>query len=125
MKKVLLGGLLALCSSISAAEDVYEIVSAKFKAGINFEDQQKAMAQLNSIVKEFEGFKSRDYFYSSELDRWTDLVIWTDLASAKKASEQLPSNELATEVFSLLDDTSVIFSYNSRIGGLNNQSLVQ
>ena len=125
MKKELIGGILALCSSVSAAEDVYEVVSAKFKSGINFEDQQKAMARLNNVVKEFEGFKSRDYFYSSELNRWTDLVIWTDLALARKASEGLPSVEIAAEVFSLLDENSVIFSYYNRIGGINKQSLAE
>jgi hypothetical protein len=37
------------------------------------------MAKLNEVIKTFDGFKSRDYYYSSENGRWIDFVVWESL----------------------------------------------
>lgn len=118
MKTLILGGLIMLFSSIATAQDTFEVVSTKFKEGISQEEQKRLMAKLNEIVKNFDGFKSRDYYYSSENGRWIDFVVWESLEQAKKASEQAMQNPEAGKVFSQIDEKSMIFSHYQRIGGV-------
>lgn len=118
MKNLLIGGLIMLFSSIATADDTFEVVSMKFKEGISIAEQEKLMAKLNGIVKSFDGFKSRDYFYSKENGRWIDYVVWENLEKAKKASEQAMQNPDAGKVFSQIDEKSMIFSHYDRVGGV-------
>ena len=118
MKTLILGGLIMLFSSIATADDTFEVVSTKFKDGVSLAEQEKLMAKLNEIVKTFEGFKSRDYYYSSENGRWVDFVVWESLEQAKKASEQAMQNPEAGKVFSQIDEKSTIFSHYKRVGGM-------
>ncbi len=123
MKSTCVIALLALCTSAVAIADSYEIVMTKFKDEISYEEQAEAMSRLNEVVNNFEGFKSRDYFYSHEANRWVDFVSWTELALAKKASKIAPTIEIAAEIFSLMDESSAIFSHYTRVGGtIENQS---
>lgn len=101
------------------AEPVYEIVSAKFKEGISYPAQLKAMQTLDRVVSQFEGFESRRYYYSDALNRWTDIVTWQNESLATQASQQAFSNDAALGVFGMMDESSQIFSYNSLIGTLN------
>jgi len=119
MKNVLFGSIMLISSSIATAEDVFEIVSMKFKDDVSLEEQKQAMSTLNTVVAKFEGFKARDYFYSEENQRWVDFVVWSDLVLAKKASESVMSNPEATALFSLIEEQSMIFSHYSRINGVN------
>lgn len=107
-----------LFASVAVAGDVFEIVSTKFKEGISIEEQQRAMANLNEVVKQFEGFKSRDYYYSADNGRWVDFVVWSDHELALKASESAMSDPKAGEVFTLMDESSSIFSHYERVGGI-------
>lgn len=107
-----------LFSSIAVAGDAFEIVSMKFKDGISIEDQKASMEKLNSVVKKFEGFKSRDYYYSEENGRWFDFVVWSDLKLAKRASEQAMKDPVAGEVFMKMDEKTMIFSHYNRVGGV-------
>ena len=119
MKNVILGSAMLLSSSIAIAEDAFEIISMKFKDKISFEEQKQAMSTLNSVVTTFKGFKARDYFYSEENQRWIDFIVWSDLSLAKKASESAMKNPIATDVFALMEEKNMIFSYYSRINGVN------
>jgi hypothetical protein len=110
--------LLSLCTSSATVADSYEIVVTKFKDDISHDAQVEAMSRLNDVVSQFDGFKSRDFFYSAEIDRWIDLIAWRDVQSAKKASETLPTNRVAGEVFSLMDESSLLFSHYKRVGGM-------
>ena len=110
-----------LLTNLATAGDVFEVVSVKFKAGINIEEQKKLMMDLNNVIKKFEGFKSRDYYYSVENGRWIDFVAWTDIKLAKKASEQAMTNTLAGNVFSKMDEKSMIFSHYERVGGVKKE----
>lgn len=98
--------------------DVYEVVFTKFKEGTTLDAQIAAMAQLNDVVSQFEGFKSRNYFYSEENKHWVDMVVWTDVERAKRASEQAMANPTAGEVFMLMDESAMIFSHYHRQGGI-------
>ena len=104
-----------LASSVSAAS-TFEIVNTQFIAGVSYQEQQKAMDSLNSIVKHFDGFQSRSYFYSEELNRWTDIVIWESLELAKSASVKAMEDPHAQQVFSIMDMETTIFSHYRSIG---------
>lgn len=118
MKQTLLGGLLMLFSNVATAGDVFEIVTAQFKDNIPLQEQTEAMAMLNDVVRRFDGFKSRDYYYSAENGHWVDFVVWTDLQLAKAASEQATADPVAGAVFARLEEVSVIFSHYERMGGV-------
>ena len=117
MKILLIGGLIMLFSSSALAGDIFEIVSAKFNDGIGIEEQKKLMATLNDIVQKFDGFKSRDYYYSKENGRWIDFVVWTDLKLAKVASEKAMKDPKAAAVFSKIEEETMIFSHYERVSG--------
>jgi hypothetical protein len=118
MKQVIIGGLIMLFSSLATAGDAFEVVSVKFNEGVSLEEQKKLMMDLNNVVKKFEGFKSRDYYYSSENGRWIDFVVWSDVKLAKKASEQVMTDPVAGAVISKMDEKSMIFSHYERVGGV-------
>lgn len=118
MKETLLTGLLLINATTATADDAFEIISLQFKTDVSLEQQQQAMSSLNDIVKEFSGFKSRDYFYSQENGRWIDFVVWSDIKLAKKASAEAMQNPAAGAVFSLMDESSMIFSYYSHVDGI-------
>lgn len=107
-----------LFSNLATAGDAFEIVSVKFKEGVNIEEQKKLMMDLNKVIKKFEGFKSRDYYYSAENGRWIDFVVWSDIKLAKKASEYVMTDLTAGAVISKMDEKSMIFSHYERVGGV-------
>ena len=100
------------------SSDAFEVVSMSFKKGTSLDEQKSLMEKLNSIVTQFEGFKSRDYFYSKDNGRWIDFVVWVDVGSAKKASEQVMKNPEAGAVFSQIEESSMMFSHYSHAGGV-------
>lgn len=118
MKTILIGGFIMLFSNISNAGDVFEVVSMKFKEGVRLEEQKKMMSHLDEVIKKFEGFKSRDYYYSTDNGRWIDFVVWTDIKLAKKAAEQIMKNAEVGKFFSKMDEKSMIFSHYERLGGV-------
>ena len=97
--------------------DAFEVVSLKFKDSISLETQQESMQKLNTVINQFSGFKSRDYFYSAENEYWIDFVVWSDIKLAHEASQQVMQNPLAGEVFALIDEQSMLFSHYQHRGG--------
>lgn len=118
MKSMVIGGILMLSSQVAVAGDVFEIVSSKFKDTVTLEEQKAQMAQLNEIVSKFEGFKSRDYFYSEENGRWIDFIVWNDLNLAIAASKQAMNDPVARSIFMNIEENSMIFSHYQRVGGI-------
>lgn len=98
-------------------QDVFEVVSLKFIEEVGIEEQAMLMTQLNDFLNNFEGFKSRDFYYSAEMGRWIDFVVWSDLKCAKKASEAIMNDEKAGMILSKMDEKSMIFSHYKRVGG--------
>ncbi|MCM0606355.1 MAG: hypothetical protein KA715_09725 [Xanthomonadaceae bacterium] len=99
-----------LFSNLALSADAYEIVSLKFKDDVKVDEQKKLMADLNRIIQKFEGFKSRDYFYSPENERWIDFVVWSDVKLAKKASGEVMNDPIAGAVFSKIDEKTIFFT---------------
>ncbi|MDB1124704.1 hypothetical protein [Vibrio algarum] len=104
-----------LASSISSAS-TFEIVNTQFVEGVSYQEQQEAMESLNSVVKHFDGFQSRSYFYSEELNRWTDIIVWENADLAQSATVKAMENPEALEVFSKMDSENTIFSHYQSIG---------
>ena len=118
MGKRLIGILIMAITSSAFANDSYEIISFKYKQGVSFEQQQQSIESLNAIVEKFDGFKSRVFYYSEDNKRWFDFITWESIEDAKAASEQVMANPQALEVFDLMDEESMIFSYYNKMGGV-------
>lgn len=100
--------------------DSFEIISFAFKAGVPFDTQLASTEALNEIVQELKGFKSREFYYSEDYERWFDLIVWQSLADAQEASKQIMKNPKALEVFALMDDTKLSFSHYKKLGEVRN-----
>ena len=96
----------------------HEIVSFRFRDEVSLEDQKLMMSILNEKLVSYEGFISRDYYYSVDNGRWIDFVVWSDVKLAKKASEAVMSDPKAGAIFSKIDDKTMIFSHYERGGGV-------
>ncbi len=99
------------------AEDTFEIVSFKFKENVSMEDQKMALEKLNVCVKKYEGFKSREYYFSKDSNSWIDSVVWVSSEKAKNAADLIMKDPEARKIFSLMDDKSIVFSHYERVGG--------
>jgi enolase len=93
-------------------------VHTKFKSEISVEKQKELMAALNQVVQTFDGFESRSYFYSDELNAWVDVVTWVNSQAALAASKLAMENAKALKVFAYMDETNMIFSHYQHIGSI-------
>lgn len=118
MKNKTLGVILMAIASFVNAEESYEIVSFSYKEEIPFSLQKIATESLNDIVSRFPGFKSREYYYSEENNRWFDFVTWESITAAKAASEKVMNDPEAMKLFTLMDKESMIFSHYKALGGV-------
>ncbi|MFC1236445.1 hypothetical protein [Vibrio sp. F74] len=116
MKTLTTGFTAAILASSVSAASTFEIVNTKFIDGVNYQEQQEAMESLNSVVKHFDGFQSRSYFYSKELNRWTDIVVWENAELAQSATLKAMENPKARQIFSKMDMENSIFSHYQSIG---------
>lgn len=116
MKSVKTSITTAALTTSASATSVFEIVNTQFVEGVSYQEQQEAMESLNSIVKYFDGFQSRDYFYSEELNRWTDIIVWENSDLAQSATVKAMENPKAQEVFSKMDLEKTLFSHYQSIG---------
>jgi hypothetical protein len=107
-----------MITAAASAEPTYEIVHTKFKSEISFEKQKELMVTLNQIVQTFEGFESREYFYSEELDSWVDIVTWASSQSAITANDLAMKNADALKVFAYMDENNMIFSHYKMIDNI-------
>lgn len=99
-------------------DNAFEIVSFKFNDDVSLDAQKHFMENLNSVVANYEGFKSRNYFYSADNGRWIDVVVWSDEKLAKQASQHAMKDPAIGEIFSKMDEKSMIFSHYNYIGGI-------
>ncbi len=90
--------------------NIMEMVLWKFKDGINIEQGKKSVLKLNEFASKQPGFISRKTAISEE-GKFLDIILWTDLESAKLASEKAMQNEMTTTIFSTMDENEMIFQY--------------
>ncbi|PHS00838.1 MAG: hypothetical protein COA68_04190 [Oceanobacter sp.] len=106
-----------LNSTAANINNSFEIIALQFRDNVEFADQEAAMANLNTVVKTAAGFQSRDYYYSEENGHWIEFIVWDNEASAKAASANMMKNEDALAVFSLVEQTTMLFSNYQHKGG--------
>ena len=89
---------------------VIELVLWKPKSGVSTEEMKASITELNQIVNQMDGFISRETALSED-GQFVDIVYWTDLESAQKASELAIQNPSAQKVFSLIDEKEMLFKH--------------
>lgn len=96
----------------------FELVSFAFNPDVDFETQLASTEALNEIVKKFKGFKSREFYYSEENQRWFDFVVWESIDDAQAASKEIMNNPQALALFALMDEQSMSMSHYKKLGSL-------
>lgn len=89
----------------------HEIVSFKFRGNIEKEIQIKMMKDLDHTIELFPGFIKRSYYYSNELDRWIDHIIWSNLNMAQESGKKILEHPEASPIFKLIEDDTMIFTH--------------
>ena len=89
---------------------IIEMVLWNAKAGVSVEDAKRSITQLNDFVKIQPGFISRKTSQAAD-GQFLDLVLWTDLNSAKTAAKKAMENESLIEVFSKIDQEDMLFKH--------------
>ena len=95
--------------------ECHEFVVFKFRPKTLEGEQFQLMQNLNSIICEFDGFKSRNYYYSKADNRWIDHITWNDPDTAKRAYKAFMNNPQTKECISKIDDKSVVFSHYEKM----------
>lgn len=119
--KVIIISLIVLitCSCINQSDlkerkmkqtKIIEMVLWNSKEGISLENAKKSITELNDFVKEQPGFVARKTAMAED-GRFIDIVYWTDLTSAKTASEKAMKNEDLIPIFSMIDEKEMIFQH--------------
>ncbi len=86
--------------------NVVEVVLFEANPGYSKQEVEKALASLNDIIKLYYGFVERTTANNGD-GKYIDIVYWTDMKSAKDASEDVMKNEKATAVFQVIKSESV------------------
>ncbi|WP_422081432.1 hypothetical protein [Ulvibacterium sp.] len=89
---------------------VLEMVLWKSKEGISTATAKKSFTRLNDFVRDQPGFISRKTSLAED-GRFLDIVLWTDMASAKAASEKAMKNKDLVEIFSTIDEREMVFQH--------------
>ena len=89
---------------------VIEMVLFKVNEGIEIEFAKKELIRVNDFLVAQEGFVSRKISISDE-GQFLDLVYWTDMESAKAASEKVMQNADLLKIFSIIDEKTQLFKH--------------
>ena len=90
--------------------NVIEMVYWSPKKGVLKETTIEVMKKLNGFVKEQRGFISRSTSVSID-GKFLDIVYWETLDDATKASELAMQQPTMVEVFSLIDEETMMFKH--------------
>ena len=119
MKKIIFNLIVLLAASCGQSgtkkskmeqAHIVEMVLWKSKEGIGTEEAKNAIVQLNDFVKHQPGFVARKTALAED-GKFLDIVLWTDLKSAKTASEKAMKNESLIPIFSTIDEKEMIFQH--------------
>ncbi len=87
-----------------------ELVLWEFNDGITTEQGKESSIKLNDFLQKQPGFISRNTG-NAEDGKFLDVVYWTDLQSAKMASEKIMQEEMAANMFSTINQETMIFKH--------------
>lgn len=89
---------------------VIELVLFNVNEGISLEEAKVALNNINEIVGKQKGFISRKTAITKD-GQFLDLIYWTDLNAAEKASEILLKNAEVAKVFSIIKQDDMLFKH--------------
>lgn len=89
---------------------IIELVMWKSVKGISLEEAKKSITRLNDFVSKQSGFIARKTALAED-GNFIDLVYWTDIESAKNASEKAMRNEELLPIFSIIDQKEMVFQH--------------
>ena len=96
---------------------IIEMVMWKSVEGIAPEEAKKSITKLNEFVSKQSGFIARKTAMAED-GKFLDIVYWTDLKSAKDASEKAMKTEELMPIFSTIDQTEMMFQHFTIFNGI-------
>lgn len=96
--------------------DVHELVSFRFRAGFDRDQQFGTMRDLEPLMMAQPGLRLREYFYSERDRVWVTHAVWVDEASIDAAGPRLEADPAAVELFDRFDPGSMHYARFERIG---------
>ena len=87
-----------------------EMVMWKSVDGISTEEAKKAITKLNDFLIEQPGFLDRKTALAED-GTFLDIVYWSDLQSAKAASEKALMTEELVPIFSTINQNEMTFNH--------------
>ena len=90
--------------------NIIEMVLWEFKEGVSLEEGKASVLKLNAFVQQQPGFISRKTALSKD-GKFLDVILWTDLQSARTASKKAMQNEMTTTIFSTMDQEGMLFQH--------------
>lgn len=87
-----------------------EVVLFNTKEGVDQESAKKSIITLNNFMEKQEGYLSRTTALAED-GRYFDMVYWTDMGSAKLASDKAMKTPEVLEVFGIMEEENMIFKH--------------
>jgi len=98
---------------------IIEMVMWQSVEGINAEEAKESITKLNAFVSEQSGFISRKTAMAED-GKFLDIVYWTDLKSARDASEKAIKTKELIPIFSKIDQKEMIFQHFEIFNSIEN-----
>lgn len=97
---------------------IIEMVLWKSKNGISTEVAKESISKLNEFVSKQPGFISRKTAIAED-GKFLDIVYWTNLSSAKSASEKAMNTKELIPIFSIIDEKEMVFQHFEVFNSIN------
>ncbi|MDO5968636.1 hypothetical protein Q4Q35_02340 [Flavivirga aquimarina] len=108
--KMLITSPLIMTTPKQGVVKAVELVLFKTKPAFTKEVVVSAAKNMNSILEKHKGYISRKLSITED-GQWMDIVYWTDLESAKKASKHILENQLSQKYFEMIDEATMEFTH--------------
>jgi len=89
---------------------IIEMVLWKSMEGISTEKAKQSITKLNDFINKQPGFLGRKTALAED-GKFLDIVYWTDIESAKKASEKAMQNGELIPIFSTINQKEMMFQH--------------
>ena len=89
---------------------VIEMVLFRTNEGIQPEEAKTELKKLNDFLTKQKGFISRNTAVADD-GQYLDIVYWTDLNTAKAASDKAMQDPDTTKVFSIIEQKTMLFKH--------------
>lgn len=126
MKKIIIGLIVLFAFSCEQSDTkksnmeqakIIELVIWKSVEGIAPEEAKKSITKLNDFVSKQSGFIARKTAMAED-GKFLDIVYWTDLKSAKNASEKAMKTEDLMPIFNTIDQKEMVLQHFEIFNGI-------